>query len=76
MGYHGLPTREKATPMRITDQVLRLKAFQDANPDVVIAPPDRFRTRWAAEWNDDHGSTIITRYELVQLLDALEERFA
>jgi hypothetical protein len=62
--------------MAWADQVGRQNAFQEAHPDVKITPPPDTYGRWAAAWDEPNGSTTITRYELSDLLDELERRFA
>lgn len=54
------------------DQVPRKLAYEAAHPDIRIT----YRaTHWEAviPHEDGNGETIVTRYELRQLLDKLEE---
>lgn len=59
----------------MTDQVARKLAFEEAHPDVTITPPPDTYGRWTAKWEQPNGSTTITRYELVDLLDELGRLF-
>ena len=52
------------------DQVPRRQAYEAVHPNVEIIYLGRF---WQAIIREDKGETIITRYELKQLLDKLEE---
>lgn len=52
-----------------TDQVPRRAAYEAAHPGVRIT---RGRGWWQAVMPADAGETVITRYELQDLLDSLE----
>jgi hypothetical protein len=61
---------------QISDQVVRLEQFRRRCPGVTILSPRQTGTRdWFAEWDEQNGSTTVTRPELRQVLDILEERF-
>ena len=53
------------------DQVLRLRDFRAAHPDVIIGPGG-FGT-WQARIPEENGETVATRYTLRELLDKLDE---
>jgi len=53
------------------DQVLRLRDFRAARPDVIIGPGG-FGT-WQARIPEPDGETVTTRYTLRELLDRLDE---
>jgi hypothetical protein len=53
------------------DQVLRLRDFRAAHPDVIIGPGG-FGT-WQARIPERDGETVTTRYTLRELLDRLDE---
>jgi hypothetical protein len=56
--------------------VKRQKRFLRANPSVAIhSPRQTGKIEWLATWDQENGSTTITRYELRSILDVLEERF-
>jgi hypothetical protein len=58
------------------DQVPRLEAFRRDHPGVSILSPRQLGGRdWLATWDEEAGSTTITRWELRSLLDALDKRF-
>jgi hypothetical protein len=62
------------------DHVPRRRAFERAHPDVTILPPDDRSSRWLALIDEDtvpgdNRSMAITRYELADLLDALDDLF-
>jgi len=62
------------------DAVPRWKRFQKAHPDVTILPPAAGGYRWLALIDDfleagKRWSITVTRYELADLLDALEKLF-
>lgn len=58
------------------DQVLRREMFQKAHPSVEIHSPRQMGGReWVATWDEENGSTTITRFELRDILDVLEDRF-
>lgn len=58
------------------DQVVRLEAFRRRCPGVVILSPRQTGGReWLATWDEENGSTTITRSFLKALLDRLEDRF-
>lgn len=61
--------------MAWADQVLRLNEFKKRWPVVTICPPASYNGRWVAEWPEENGSSTVTRYELGELLDVLQERF-
>lgn len=47
-----------------------------ANPSVEIySPRQTGKNDWLATWDEENGSTTVTRYELRNVLDVLEERF-
>jgi hypothetical protein len=52
-------------------QILRLRDFRAAHPDVVIGPGG-FDT-WQARIPEPNGETVTTRHTLRELLDRLEE---
>jgi hypothetical protein len=52
------------------DQVPRRAAYEAAHPNVEIVYLGPY---WQAIIREEGGQTIITRYELKQLLDKLEE---
>jgi hypothetical protein len=54
---------------RCVDQVPRRGAYEAAHPDVTITRHDGW---WQAVIPEDAGETVITRYELKDLLDRLE----
>lgn len=56
------------------DQVPRKQAFQAEHPEVLIGPVAS--GTWQAVIPEEAGETVITRYELRDLLDALEEKFS
>jgi hypothetical protein len=53
------------------DQILRLRAFRAAHPDVIVGD-NEFGTI-QARIPEKNGETIITRYSLRELLDKLDE---
>lgn len=53
------------------DQVLRLQAFREAHPEVVIGP-GRFGT-WQALIPRPYGEEVVTRHALRDLLDSLDK---
>lgn len=53
------------------DQVLRLRDFRAAHPEVIIGPGG-FGT-WQARIPEANGETVTTRYRLRELLDKLDE---
>ena len=58
------------------DQVPRWDAFKAAHPEVVITPPGKTAgALWRAVIPLPDGEDIVTRYELGDLLDVLEEHF-
>jgi hypothetical protein len=58
------------------DQVKRRERFQRHNPSVTILSPRQLGGRkWVASWDEETGSTTITRFELRDVLDVLEDRF-
>lgn len=56
--------------LRPQDQVPRLQMFRRQHPSVEIAPPERLSGRWVA---CQHGRMLASEYELIRLLDDLEE---
>jgi hypothetical protein len=59
------------------DQVMRLREFRKARPDVEISSPRQNASRaWKAVFGEANGYTEINRFELRELLDDLEKRFA
>jgi hypothetical protein len=52
------------------DQVPRRQAYEDAHPEVEIAYHGPY---WKASVTEETGQTTVTRYELKDLLDKLEE---
>ena len=66
-----IPLNMRGTPWR--DQVPRQQAFEQAHPEVRIT---YLSTVWQALIPRPAGEDIITRRELSDLLDELEERFA
>jgi hypothetical protein len=65
---------------RHPDQVPRLDAFKQAHPEVTVTPPPEPlrlgpRGRWTAAIPDADAVEHVTRWELADLLDVLEERF-
>jgi hypothetical protein len=67
----AVPLNMRGQPWR--DQVPRRLAFEAAHPDVVISFLD---TAWQAVIPQPAGEHVIVRYELSDLLDVLEARFA
>jgi hypothetical protein len=55
------------------DQVPRRQAFEAAHPEVDIS---FLSTAWQAVIPLPDGEHVVVRYELADLLDALDERFA
>jgi hypothetical protein len=53
------------------DQVVRLAAFREAHPDVIIG--DGGFGTWQARIPEENGETVATRYTLRELLDKLDE---
>jgi hypothetical protein len=53
------------------DQILRLRDFRAAHPDVIIGPGG-FGT-WQARIPQPDGETVTTRYTLRELLNRLDE---
>lgn len=53
------------------DQVLRLRRFRAAHPDVIIG--DGGFGTMQARIPEPNGETVITRYSLRELLDKLDE---
>ncbi len=66
-----IPLNMRGTPWR--DQVPRRREFEQAHPEVGIT---YLSTVWQAVIPQQDGEDIVTRYELSDLLDELEERFA
>jgi hypothetical protein len=65
-----------ASAVRWVDQVVRLEAFRRRNPGVMIQSPRQAGGRdWIASWDEEEGSMTITRPELRDVLDIVEERF-
>jgi len=52
------------------DQVLRLAAFREQHPDVMVGAG---RGWWQVVIPEPGGETVITRYTLRELLDKLDE---
>ena len=52
------------------DQVPRRLAYEAAHPDVKITYRGPY---WKAVVPESNGETVVTRYDLRQLLDALEQ---
>ena len=53
------------------DQVMRLAAFRNAHPDVIVEAGE-FGT-WQARIPEENGETVITRHRPGELLDKLGE---
>lgn len=63
---YGLPSH----PARSYDQVLRLRTFEDAHPDIEIIPPD---VPLSGDWTAKRDGAVIESYDgLRGLLDLLE----
>jgi hypothetical protein len=61
---------------KYVDQVLRKERFLRQHPSVTILSPRQLGSNeWLATWDEENGSTTITRVELRYILDVLEERF-
>jgi len=59
----------------VKDQVVRRMTFSAAHPEVAFAF-QRSTGRWEATYPDgENGTQTISRLELRELLDELEERF-
>jgi hypothetical protein len=72
MGPHGIT----GVDGKYVDQVLRKERFMRANPSVAILSPRQLGGReWVATWDEENGSNTVTRFELRDVLDILEERF-
>lgn len=57
--------------IRVTvDQVVRLRAFKAEHPEVIIGALS-LGGAWQARIPGENGETVITRYELRDLLDKL-----
>jgi len=74
--YGGIPvTPHHEVRLRLVpdepDQVVRLREFRAAHPDVIIGPGG-FGT-WQARIPEPKGETVATRYTLRELLDRLDE---
>jgi hypothetical protein len=70
-----VPLNMRGTPWQ--DQVPRREAFEAAHPEVVITPPGRTAgALWRAVVPGQHSNDMFLRYELCDLLDALEALFA
>lgn len=71
-GWHaGLTPRLLGLVSDELDQVLRLRDFRAAHPDVIIGPGG-FGT-WQARIPEPNGETVASRYTLRELLDRLDE---
>lgn len=58
------------------DQVRRKERFLRHNPSVMLLSPRvTGLTEWTASWDEENGSSVITRLELRDILDVLEDRF-
>lgn len=53
----------------MTDQVPRRQAFEAAHPEVEITYHGPY---WKAVITEEAGQTVVTRYELKDVLDKLE----
>jgi hypothetical protein len=69
MSIRGLPFLGEAPDE--PDQVLRLRGFRTAHPDVIIG--DGGFGTFQARIPEENGETVITRYSLRKLLDKLDE---
>ena len=61
----------RASPAGDYEQMIRLAAFREANPAVVIG--DLGFTVWQARIPRPHGETVVSAHELGDLLDKLDE---
>lgn len=60
----------------VVDQVLRREAFHKDYPSVTILSPRALGgSEWLASWEEENGSMTITRSELRDILDILDQRF-
>jgi hypothetical protein len=60
----------------LVDQVLRLEQFRHDYPGVMVMSPIAAGGReWVASWDEENGSTTVTRMELREVLDILDKRF-
>lgn len=72
MGPHNATGHEPP----YVDQVIRKERFLHAYPSVEIHSPRKMGgNEWVATWDEENGSNTITRFELRDILDILEDRF-
>jgi hypothetical protein len=70
MAYDGLAVyRGGMSRDSHVDQVVRLEEFRKEHPDIEVSYRVSY---WEAVTKQENGETIITRYELGDLLDKLE----